>query len=65
MTDHKGTVVAKRNPWSVVKERTGQQVLRILTEFGLTPSSRTRVQALPEEENDPITEMLKARESRN
>ncbi len=55
---------AARNPFDTVQERKALLLVRLLTEFGLTPSSRARVHAMPKQKNDPFTEFLKARETR-
>lgn len=39
-----GKTEAKRNPFDVVRERNATQMARMLQEFGLTPSSRTRIE---------------------
>lgn len=35
----------RRNPYLLIASRAGDQVVKLLAEFGLTPSSRSRVQA--------------------
>jgi len=59
-----GRTYAARNPFDIVQERKALLLVRLLTEFGLTPSSRARVHAMPKQKNDPFTEFLKAREAR-
>ena len=41
-----------RSPWSKIAEITGAQLLRLEQEFGLTPSSRARVQTVAKKEVD-------------
>ena len=60
-----GKTNVKRNPADVIQERKGLMLIKLLTEFGLTPSSRARVQALPEEKDDPFEKFLRARENPN
>ena len=47
----KGNVI--QHPLVGLKNRTYQNLLRIAAEFGLSPSSRTRLHVQPAEETDP------------
>lgn len=38
-------------------------LIKLMAELGLTPSSRSRIHAVPEEEDDPFAEFLKRRMS--
>ena len=62
-TDGDQAQPAKRNPYDLIKERCGAACLRLLVEFGLTPSSRTRVSATSTKEDDPLAEYLRHRQS--
>ena len=44
-----GAVEARRNPFDLVRERTATACTRLLAEFGLTPSSRTRLSVEPQQ----------------
>lgn len=46
------------NPNVTIAQRAANEIRLLLGEFGLTPSSRTRVAALPEEEIDPFAQYL-------
>lgn len=42
-----------QNPWVAIRNRSMEQVHKFYAEFGLTPSSRTRVKVdMPDEENE-------------
>ena len=45
-------VDAKRNPFDVVRERNAQMCAKLLAEFGLTPSSRARVEVRQKPKDD-------------
>jgi P27 family predicted phage terminase small subunit len=49
-----------------IANRCFDQLRAMLTEFGMTPSSRSRISAFPpqEEEDDPFEEFLRRREHR-
>ena len=51
--------IPKRNPFDLIRERTAQMCAKMLTEFGLTPSSRSRVQ-VDRKATDDFSEFLKA-----
>lgn len=53
----------KRNPFDIVKERLTCALQKSLSEFGLTPSSRSRMEALPSQDagSDILMQMLAAR----
>jgi P27 family predicted phage terminase small subunit len=46
-------------PWINVANTAMKQMLRYLTEFGMTPASRSKVTAASEEEDDPYEEFIK------
>jgi P27 family predicted phage terminase small subunit len=55
------------SPWWVIQNREFDKLKWLLTEFGLTPSSRTRLHgtpAAPEEDSNPLTAILKIREGK-
>ena len=54
-----GTVVTRRNPFSVELHKYREEMNRLLPEFGLTPSSRSRLKSVKTEEEDPFQEWLK------
>lgn len=49
-----------RNPAIAIMETARKDLLRLLVEFGMTPSSRTRVQALPNGPKDELGDFLEA-----
>jgi phage terminase small subunit len=49
-TCSRGAVEARRNPFDIIRERTAASCARLLAEFGLTPSSRTRLSVQPKQE---------------
>jgi len=51
-SDKAGKPVVTRNPFSVELHKYKEEVLRLLTELGLTPSSRARVQMPKEDGGD-------------
>lgn len=50
------------SPWLNVANAAMKQMLRFLTEFGMTPSSRSRVTVEKEQEADPFEEFLKRKD---
>lgn len=52
------TVEVKRNPFSVELHKYAALVAKLLSEMGLTPSSRSRVHANNASEPDPLFEIL-------
>jgi P27 family predicted phage terminase small subunit len=48
------------SPWVNMRNKFADQMARLLAEFGLTPSARSRVAARPPEEGDKLTAFLKA-----
>lgn len=48
----------KANPLVAISVKARADAARMLTEFGLTPSSRSKVTALPEPEADALAEFL-------
>ena len=55
----KAGILPKRNPFDLIRERTAQTCAKLLTEFGLTPSSRSRVQ-VEKKASDDFAEFLRA-----
>jgi len=55
----KAGILPKRNPFDLIRERTATTCAKLLTEFGLTPSSRSRV-AVEKKATDDFAEFLKA-----
>lgn len=51
------------SPWLNVANAAMKQMLRYLTEFGMTPSSRSRVTVVTEQEADPYEEFLRKKET--
>ena len=62
--DEQGAVIvsekggAYQNPWVGIKNNALNRLIRISAEFGMTPSSRSRVQADKPDEEDEIAAML-------
>ncbi len=52
---------AKTNPLYAVHAQARSDMLRILAEFGLTPSSRNRVSVTQDADVDPIAEFIRKR----
>ena len=50
------------SPWLNVANAAMKQMLRFLTEFGMTPSSRSRVTVTTEQEADPFEEFLRRKD---
>ena len=50
------------SPWLNIANAAMKQMLRFLTEFGMTPSSRSRVTVTTEQEADPYEEFLRRKE---
>ena len=48
-----------QNPYLRLADRAFDHMLKIMSEFGMTPSSRTRLQVQPEEDFDPMEEFLR------
>lgn len=64
--DKDGGFTVKRNPWSVELHKYKRELVALGSEFGLSPTSRTRLQSNREpEENDPLMMILQARASEN
>ena len=55
--------VLKRHPIDQRKQYLSALILKYLTEFGLTPSSRSRVQVPDDGKPDSLLDMLKARQN--
>ena len=64
--DHGEQVEVRRNPFSVELHKYMDRMQKLLSEMGLSPVSRSRVQAAgsPEESN-PVLEMLRQRQGAN
>ena len=58
----KAGIITKRNPFDIIRERNAATCARLLAEFGLTPSSRSRVQ-VEKKATDDFSDFL--RSSRN
>jgi len=54
--DQSGNVVAKRSPWQGELNKIADRQMKLLSEFGLTPSSRTRIQTVKETEEESAFE---------
>ena len=60
--DHGQQVEVRRNPFSVELHKYADRLQKLLSEMGLTPASRSRVQAAGgDDKGDPLLDMLKAR----
>lgn len=59
-TDKGNTV---QNPLVGAKNKAFNNLLRICGEFGLTPASRSRLTLNPQENNDPLEELLRRRQA--
>ncbi len=57
-TTPQGDRMVRPRPEVAIAADAWRRVQRMLTEFGLTPSARSRVQALPAPECDPFEELL-------
>lgn len=54
-----------QSPYLAVANKAMEQMQRLLTEFGMTPASRTKVEAWPAQENDLLEELrLRGRRER-
>ena len=51
----------QQSPYVSIARHVGDQVLKLLREFGLTPSSRTRISTEPDQGVDPLQELLNKR----
>lgn len=47
-----------QSPYFTIQNKAQAEMRKWLTEFGMTPSSRSRVQIEPEKETDPMEEFL-------
>jgi P27 family predicted phage terminase small subunit len=56
LTTTKGNYV--QNPWLAIANRSLAQLNSLAAEFGITPSSRTRVKAEPPEEEEKLEKVL-------
>lgn len=53
-------LIVRRNQFDIVREKNAALCLKLLTEFGLTPSSRSRCQVEEKvDENDPFAEWMR------
>lgn len=50
------------SPWMGIASQAMKQMLRFLTEFGMTPAARSRVTVATEEEADPYEEFLRRKD---
>ena len=62
MTDSGYPVVS---PWMGIASQAMKQMLRFLTEFGMTPAARSRVTVVNEPEADPYEEFLRRKDGEN
>ncbi len=51
----------QQSPYVGIARHLGDQLIKLLREFGLTPSARTRIAAAPVEEGDPLQALLARR----
>tara|TARA_Y100000401_G_scaffold117519_1_gene126835 strand:- start:23633 stop:24115 length:483 start_codon:yes stop_codon:yes gene_type:complete len=51
----------QQSPYVSIARNLGDQVLKLLREFGLTPSARTRIATEPTQTVDPLQELLARR----
>lgn len=63
--DKNGNLLVRRNPFSVELHKYHDELMKILQEFGLTPSSKTRVSGDGPKELDPLSAILQQRQSLN
>jgi len=56
ITTDKGNLI--QNPWLAVANRAMEQVRKLLAEFGMTPSSRTRVSVTGNQDTPTLAEVL-------
>jgi P27 family predicted phage terminase small subunit len=52
-----------QSPYLAVANRAMEQMRSLLSEFGMTPASRTRVHASADDEDDPFEELLRRRKA--
>ena len=50
-----------QNPYLAIANKAADQMHKMMSEFGMTPSSRSRVQVDPESDRDPMDDFLKKR----
>lgn len=50
------------SPWMGIANQAMKQMLRFLTEFGMTPAARSRVTVIKEDEADPYEEFLRGKD---
>lgn len=60
-TDEEGIPYFRQSPYLSVANKALEQMSRMLIEFGMTPSSRTRVKAQRKQEDDPFESFLSSR----
>jgi len=53
--------VTRVSPWLKIEAEAQKQLRALCAEFGMTPSSRSRVKAVPPERPDPFEELLNSR----
>jgi P27 family predicted phage terminase small subunit len=54
-----------QSPYLAVANRAMDQIRSLMSEFGMSPATRTRVSALPDsDEDDPMEQLLRQMESR-
>lgn len=63
ITSDKGNLY--QNPWVGIKTSAMDRMLRISAEFGMTPSSRTRLKVEAESEDDEVKKMLMSAVKKN
>ena len=51
----------QQSPWVSITRQLSDQLLKMLREFGLTPSARTRISTEPAEAADPLQDLLNRR----
>ncbi len=61
VTSTQGDTVPKANPAVTMMQKSRDQILSMLREFGATPSARTKVSAITIEEDDPLTKFLNSK----
>lgn len=53
---HNGNYV--QNPWISIKNRAAQDMLKYATEFGMTPSARTRIEVIDKSDRPSLADQL-------
>ena len=61
LNDDGSTKYLQQSPWVSITRQLSDQSLKLMREFGLTPSARTRISTEPAEAADPLQDLLNRR----